>query len=141
MSLRMILICRSGPNSVAGSTFELQAIRCKRSDVAQPWRATYCLGNALKLNANYNFRMKSCTDRQHRISFGLSLDLYKSDVTTTMRAWVELLSSVEPASLIAFQPPLHVHLEVAGAVEIRFSAPGQAAGLSSQPFSREVASR
>jgi outer membrane lipase/esterase len=64
---------RIGLNSVAGNTFELQGHTPASGQTLLNLGVQHVLGNALKLNASYNFR--GTTDRQHGINFGLSLDL------------------------------------------------------------------
>jgi outer membrane lipase/esterase len=64
---------RMGLNSVAGNTFELQGHTPASGQTLLNLGVQHVLGNALKLNASYNFR--GTTDRQHGINLGLSLDL------------------------------------------------------------------
>jgi outer membrane lipase/esterase len=64
---------RMGLNSVEGNTFELQGHTPASGQTLLNLGVQHVLGNALKLNASYNFR--GTTDRQHGINFGLSLDL------------------------------------------------------------------
>ncbi|WP_339080990.1 autotransporter domain-containing protein [Pseudomonas sp. TMP9] len=64
---------RMGLNSVADNTFELQGHTPASGQTLLNLGVQHVLGNAVKLNASYNFR--GTTDRQHGVNFGLSWDL------------------------------------------------------------------